>query len=74
MSIVKINYHIPIKIAIQDMMPGQVGITADGRLYIRSHKSATCLNDIGRTYTANADVIHEEVTIIPEGTEIVLKV
>lgn len=61
--------------SIAMMTPGTYGVTDDGLYYYRTENSACCLNDYGKSYTGNANVV-VTVNVLPltRGTKITIEI
>ncbi len=60
---------------IYDMSPGTIGITKDNQIYLKTAYCATCLSEIGGTYsTITAAMKGVKIKLLPKGTKITLEV
>ncbi len=62
------------KVDLYHMTVGQIGLTKDGKYFLRTTYTAACLNETGSTYSSLQKETAVYVRILPPGTKITIEV
>ena len=65
-----LNHRVTTQVSA--MKPGELGVTSDGYIFLRTIAGAACLNSIGRSYQ-DASLIDVLVSMLPAGTKVELE-
>lgn len=63
-----------IGVTIATMLPGSLGITERGKIYLRTYDTTCCLNDFGASYSSGINSVREAVRLLPKGTVVQIEV